>query len=80
MVSMASDDDPDDEGYWMAAGDPAPGSKPPVPKPKKFHAVLSRVPVEIYAKLQKVAERDAHSVSMYVARLIIKDMSKKRIG
>jgi hypothetical protein len=75
---MANDHD-DDEGYWMAAGNPIPGSEPKVKPKAALHPVMSRVPIEIYEKLQKVAARDSHSVSMYVARLIIKAMSKKRV-
>jgi len=45
---------------------------------RDLHVVFSRVPIELYAKLQKVAERDGMSVSRYVAKLIERDVSKRR--
>lgn len=43
-----------------------------------LHVVFSRVANDVYAKLQKVAERDGKSVSLYVAKLIERDVSKRR--
>jgi hypothetical protein len=82
---MAVEDD-EDERFWTAGDGRGSMITPDAHKvrprvkgsgPSDLHVVFSRVPNEMYAKLQKVAELDGKSVSFYVAGLIEKALRNK---